>query len=53
MEPYIEAIRLDDVPIRVLNLEGLLLTKQGDHPKDRLDACILRPALEVLKSEKR
>ncbi len=35
MQPYIETIALDGVPLRVLNLEGLLLTKQGDRPKDR------------------
>jgi Nucleotidyl transferase AbiEii toxin, Type IV TA system len=35
MERYIETIDLDGVPLRVLNLEGLLLTKQGDRPWKR------------------
>lgn len=52
MQPYIETIALDGVPLRVLNLEGLLLTKQGDRPKDRMDASILRQALAILKSSK-
>jgi predicted nucleotidyltransferase len=50
MQPYVETIDIDGVPLRVLNLEGLLLTKQGDRPKDQLDASILRQALAILKS---
>lgn len=34
MQQYIETIDLDGVALRVLNLEGLLLTKQGKRPKD-------------------
>ena len=49
---YIETIDLDGIPLRVLNLEGLLLTKQGDRPKDQMDASILRQALDILKSGK-
>jgi hypothetical protein len=52
MQPYVETIDIDGVPLRVLNLEGLLLTKQGDRPKDQLDASILRQALAILKSAK-
>lgn len=52
MQPYIETIELDGVPVRVLNLEGLLLTKQGQRPKDQMDASILRQALAILKSTK-
>jgi hypothetical protein len=47
---YIETVDLDGIPLRVLNLEGLLLTKQGDRPKDQMDASILRQALAILKS---
>lgn len=50
MQRYIETIDLDGVPLRVLNLEGLLLTKQGDRPKDRIS--ILRQALAILRSGK-
>jgi Nucleotidyl transferase AbiEii toxin, Type IV TA system len=49
MQQYVETIDLDGVPLRVLNLEGLLLSKQGDRPKDRRDAAILRQALDILK----
>lgn len=52
MQRYIETIDLDGVPLRVLNLEGLLLTKQGDRPKDQMDASILKQALAILKSGK-
>lgn len=52
MQSYIETIDLDGVPLRVLNLEGLLLTKQGDRPKDRMDASILEQALAILKATK-
>ena len=52
MQPYIETIHLDGVPLRVLNLEGLLLTKQGNRPKDQMDASILRQALAILRSRK-
>jgi len=53
MQRYIETIDLEGVALRVLNLEGLLLTKQGNRPKDRMDASILRQALAILKSKKR
>jgi hypothetical protein len=52
MQKYVETIDLDGIPLRVLNLEGLLLTKQGDRPKDQMDASILRQALAILKSKK-
>lgn len=52
MRPYIETLALDGVPLRVLNLEGLLLTKQGQRPKDQMDASILRQALAILKASK-
>ena len=52
MQQYIETIDLDGVPLRLLNLEGLLLTKQGERPKDRMDASILRQALTILRSKK-
>jgi predicted nucleotidyltransferase len=50
LRQYIETVDLDGIALRVLNLEGLLLTKQGEHPKDQMDASILRQALTILKS---
>lgn len=52
MQPYIQTIDLDGVPLRVLNPEGPLLTKQGDRPKDQMDASVLRQALTILKCNK-
>lgn len=46
MVPHITTEELDGVPLRLLDLEGLLKTKQGVRPKDQLDASIIRDALE-------
>jgi len=42
-------VDLDGIPLKVLNLEGLLLSKQGARPKDQMDAALLRQALAVLR----
>ena len=49
LEPYVEDMMLDDVRVRVLNLEGLLKTKSGARPKDQADAAAIRHALEKLR----
>ena len=49
MRSYIETVDLDGIPLKVLNLEGLLLSKQGARPKDQMDAALLRQALAVLR----
>lgn len=49
MRGHIETIDLDGVPLPLLNLEGLLLTKQGQRPKDQMDAALLSKALAELK----
>jgi predicted nucleotidyltransferase len=49
MQQHIESIDLDGVPLRLLNLEGLLKTKQGVRPKDQMDAALLRQAIAELK----
>ena len=48
MLPHIITRQIDGVPLRLLDLEGLLKTKQGVRPKDQLDASIIRAALERL-----
>jgi hypothetical protein len=48
MRRYVEVVDLDGVPLRVLSLEGLLLTKQGLRPKDQMDAAVLASAIEAL-----
>lgn len=49
LAPYAEEVDLDGVPVRVLGLEGLLLTKEGMRDRDRADHEVLRRALERLK----
>ena len=46
LKPHIETRSVDDTEIRVLSLEGLLLTKEGTRDKDRADARVIRAALE-------
>jgi hypothetical protein len=50
LQPYIEARDIVGMTIPVLGLEGLLLTKEGERPKDRADAEVLRRALEALRA---
>jgi predicted nucleotidyltransferase len=52
MRKHIETVDLEGVPLRLLNLEGLLLTKQGLRPKDQMDAAVLTRALEEIKKPK-
>ncbi len=47
-----DADNLDGVPLPLLSLEGLLLTKQGARPKDQMDAALLSRALAELKNSK-
>lgn len=49
MAPHITTMDVDGVSVRLLNLEGLLKTKQGVRPKDQMDAAILSAALDHLK----
>lgn len=47
--PYAVTIDFENIPVRTLNLEGLLRTKQTSRDKDKLDRVILERALEELK----
>lgn len=49
LKQYAETVDLDGVPVRTINLEGLLLTKQTMREKDVSDRIILERALETLK----
>jgi Nucleotidyl transferase AbiEii toxin, Type IV TA system len=53
MKPFIEERDLDGVPLRLLNLAGLLRTKQGARPKDQMDAQVLRAAIAQLEQHAR
>lgn len=48
MKAHVTTLDVDGVPIRVLDLPGLLKTKQGVRPKDQADAAIISEALRRL-----
>jgi hypothetical protein len=50
---HIDTIDLDGVTLPLLNLEGLLLTKRGQRPKDQMDAALLSQALQELRNRKK
>jgi len=52
LAPHIEEFALDGIVVKVLGLEGLLLTKEGLRDRDRADRSVLLAALERLKNEK-
>ena len=49
LAPYTVTIDLDGMPVRTLNLEGLLRTKQSARGKDASDRAVLERALEKLR----
>ncbi len=49
LRAHITTLRLDDQSVRVLDLPGLLKTKQGSRPKDQMDAAVISAALAALK----
>jgi Nucleotidyl transferase AbiEii toxin, Type IV TA system len=53
LEAHIEEREVDGVRLKVLGLEGLLLTKQGMRDKDRADRAVLARAIERLSKEKK
>jgi hypothetical protein len=50
MLPHITRIAIDGQSIRLLDLAGLLKTKQGARPKDKMDAQIIQAALAASKA---
>ena len=48
VEPHIREMEIDGVVVRVLDLPGLLKTKQGLRPKDRMDAAVIAATLKAL-----
>jgi predicted nucleotidyltransferase len=48
---YAQTIDLDGVPVRTVNLEGLLLTKQTMRDKDVADRIIIERALQVFRDK--
>ena len=49
LRPHVITIDFDGVPVRTLDIEGLLKTKQTPREKDKLDRDILERALLELK----
>lgn len=49
MKAHIIDADIDGVPLRLLDLPGLLKTKQGVRPKDQMDAAVISRAIEALK----
>jgi len=52
LERHAVVLEIDGERIPVLNLQGLLLTKQGIRPKDQADANLLRRALKEIDNRK-
>lgn len=50
MKSHILDADIDGVPLHLLDLPGLLKTKQGVRPKDQMDAAVISRALEALKN---
>ncbi|MBI4996929.1 MAG: hypothetical protein HZC22_08530 [Rhodocyclales bacterium] len=50
---FAETVDLDGLPIRTVNLEGLLRTKQTMRDKDVADRAVLERALDVLRRSPR
>ena len=48
---FAEVLDLDGIPVRTINLEGLLRTKQTMRDKDVADRIILERALEALRDK--
>ncbi len=53
LQQFAETIDLDGLPIRTINLEGLLRTKQTMRDKDVADRHVLERALELFKEKSR
>ena len=49
MLPHVTSVQIDDVTIRLLDLPGLLKTKQGVRPKDQMDAAVIAAALKKIE----
>ncbi|MBE0596327.1 MAG: hypothetical protein IH614_03555 [Desulfuromonadales bacterium] len=49
LRPYAETVDLDGIPVRTVNLEGLLLTKRTMRDKDISDRIVLERALEIVR----
>ncbi len=51
LQSYSETINLDGIPVKTLNLEGLLKTKQSLRDKDMIDRTVLERALTAMRNK--
>ncbi len=51
LKEFAETVDLDGIPVRTVNLEGLLRTKQTMRDKDISDRIVLEQALEVFRKQ--
>lgn len=51
LKQYAEVLDLDGLPVRTINLEGLLRTKQTLRDKDVADRIVLERALEMIRRQ--
>jgi hypothetical protein len=49
LKQHVTQVEIEGVRVRVLDLEGLLKTKQLPRPKDQADAEAIRRALDLLR----
>jgi hypothetical protein len=49
LSPYAQVIDLEGIPVKTVNLEGLLLTKQSLREKDSADRLIIERALQMYR----
>lgn len=49
LKQFAEVLDLEGIPVRTINLEGMLRTKQTTRDKDKADRMILERALETLR----
>jgi len=48
LKKYMEIVEVDGIPVRVVNIEGLIKTKRTTRPKDKADLAILEKALDQI-----
>ena len=53
LKAHIVELNIDDTPLRLLDLPGLLKTKQGVRPKDQMDAAVIAATLQALETKKK
>jgi hypothetical protein len=49
MKGHVTVAQIDDVAVHLLDLPGLLKTKQGVRPKDQMDAAVIEEALKRMR----